>query len=368
MKGDLPVPSLPCTVAVVGCGAVSELFHAPALQQLEAEGVAKVVAVFDPDKNQAAKFCLRFPEAVSYPNDSFFGKVPLALAIVASPSALHEAHCVRALEAGVAVLCEKPLASDTAAAERMIAAAHRHQRILAVGLLRRFYANVQFTREVIQNQTLGAIKSFTIQEGGPFDWPARSDSFFRRKTAGGGVLLDLGVHVLDLVIHWFGEPDGLTYADDAMGGLEANCRLELSYQKGFKGTVQLSRDWKTSSDYVLEFERGTVRLEAGDAEGVQLRLRDSKIMVAGHSKGLRDSHASGGAEIPAESFQQAFLAQLRNLTLAVESGGQPAVPAEEGIRSLRLIERCYKSRSLMEMPWMTLEERKSSLLLAGVGS
>jgi predicted dehydrogenase len=359
--------SAPCRIALLGCGAVSELYHAPALQHLESEGTAVLAAVFDPDAGRASKFCAQFPSAVSYPDESFLEKVPLDLAIVASPVSFHEAHSIRALEAGIAVLCEKPLAANTEAGDRMIAAALKHRRILAVGLLRRFYANVQFTRQLIQNKTLGSVTSFAIQEGGPFNWPARSDSFFRKSTAGGGVLLDLGVHVLDLMVHWFGEPQELIYADDAMGGLEANCRMEFFYSAGFKGTVQLSRDWKTSNLYVIEFEQGTLKLRAGEAEKVELHLNNSSFLLEGSLKDRAGLDSPAGAVSPALTFPQAFLAQLRDLIFAMQKAGRPAIPAEEGIRSLRLIEQCYQKRTLMEMPWLRPQEWQSGQLLAAGG-
>jgi predicted dehydrogenase len=359
---------LSCRIGLLGCGAVSELYHAPALMHLQSEGTAKVVAVFDPDAGRAATLCAQFPGAVSYPDESFLEKIPLDLVIVASPVSSHESHAVRALEAGIAVLCEKPLAADTLSGDRMIAAARKHNQILAVGLLRRFYSNVQFIRELIENKSLGPVVSFSIQEGGPFNWPARSDSFFRKKTAGGGVLLDLGVHVLDLVVHWFGEPQHLTYTDDAMGGLEANCRVELSYAAGFKGSVQLSRDWYTSNRYIIEFERGTLKLRGGEAEKVELILGKSNFLLKGSLKEDPRSTSSTYAGPSASTFPQAFLAQLRDLIFAIRTSGQPSVPGEEGIRSLRLIEQCYQNRTLMEMPWLTPQENKYALELAAGGN
>ena len=355
-----PISATPARIALLGCGAVSELYHAPALLQLEKEGIAKLVAVFDPDTARAKRFCAGFPAAIAYSDEAFLQKTPLDLAIVASPVSSHETHAVRALEAGIAVLCEKPLAANAESGDRMIAAALKHRRVLAVGLLRRFYSNVQFTRRLIQNKTLGNVRSFSIQEGGTFNWPARSDSFFRKETAGGGVLLDLGVHVLDLVVNWFGEPQQLSYTDDAMGGIETNCRLELSYTAGFKGTIQLSRDWDTSSRYVIEFERGTLRLRAGEAEKVELECNDFSV------QGLLKKQA-GHTTATATTFPHAFLAQLRDVISAVRTSGQPLVPGEEGIRSLRLIEQCYRTRSLMEMPWLSPEEKKASELLAAGG-
>jgi predicted dehydrogenase len=90
------------------------------------------------------------------------------------------------------------------------------------------------------------VKSFEISEGGQFNWPAQSASFFQKSNSQGGVLADLGVHVLDLLIWWFGMPEKVGYEDDAMGGLEANCRLELEFAGGVSGTVRLSRDTQLS--------------------------------------------------------------------------------------------------------------------------
>ncbi len=359
----MPGRAAPCRIGILGCGAVSELYYAPVLQHLEAEGEAKVMAVFDPNAERAREFCAPFPKAVAYPDESFLGQAPLDLVIVASPVNSHEAETICALEAGIAVLCEKPMAGDSEAAERMIAAAHKHQRVLAVGLLRRFYANVHYTQQLIENKTLGAVKGFSIQEGGPFNWPARSDSFFRKKRACGGVLIDLGVHVLDLVLHWFGAPEKLIYADDAMGGVEANCRMELAYPAGFKGTVQLSREWQTSNLYVIEFERGTLKLRAGEAEEAVLELKDSSFVLEGPLKERAGSLAAGTGTW-ATSFQEAFLVQVKDLIFALRTGSTPMVSAEEGIRSLRLIEHCYQNRTLMEMPWLGPKERKAGQFLA----
>lgn len=347
----------PCRVALLGCGAISELLYAPALQHLEVEGTAKLVTLFDKDPQRVAEFQKLFPEAASCQDESFLEKTPLDLAIIASPVHFHAAQSIRAIEAGLAVLCEKPMAVNTQEAERMIEAARKHQKILAVGLLRRFYANVQFTRELIQNKTLGSVKSFSIQEGGPFNWPARSDSFFRKKIAGGGVLLDIGVHVLDLVVHWFGEPEKITYADDAMGGLEANCQIDCSYAAGFEGSIRLSRDWETANCYVIEFERGTLKLRAGEADQVEIQLKDSTFSIKGPVK----DRVSGAS---APSYHQAFMVQLRNLIDAVQTAGRPAILGEEGIRSLRLIEKCYQARTLMPVPWLTSAEWKSAQILA----
>jgi predicted dehydrogenase len=128
--------------------------------------------------------------------------------------------------------------------------------------------------------------------------------------------------------------------------------------------VHLSRDWKTTSLYLLEFEKGTLRLEAGNADRLELQLDHSNLIMDGRMKEQMDLKSSGHAVSPALSFQQAFLAQLQDLILAIRMNTEPAISAEEGIRSLRLIEQCYQKRTLMDMPWLTAKEYKSGQILA----
>jgi hypothetical protein len=85
---------------------------------------------------------------------------------------------------------------------------------------------------LLESGALGKIESFDFREGAVFNWPATTNSFWRRETAGGGVLADQGAHVLDLLLWWLGDFTSLTYVDDSQGGVEADCRLELSMKSG----------------------------------------------------------------------------------------------------------------------------------------
>ena len=185
------------------------------------------------------------------------------------------------------------------------------------------------------------MQSLQIQEGGPFNWPAATPSFFDPKQAGGGVLIDVGVHVLDVLLWWLGEPARITYADDAAGGLEANCRLELGYDRdAIQGTVLLSRDWKTTNCWRLEFERATVVWRVGEANRLEIRPRNSPRWLVST---LEVETAVG--RLIADSHAQAFTRQILDVVESVEQNRAPRVSGAEGLRSLRLIERCYRERT-----------------------
>jgi predicted dehydrogenase len=256
------------------------------------------------------------------------------------------------------------MAASVADAERMIATARDGAGLLAVGLYRRFFPAADAIRGLIEMETLGVLRSFKIQEGGPFGWQAGSESFFRRDTTPGGVLYDTGVHTLDLLLWWLGEPSEILYEDDAMGGLEANCRVTLSYPSDCTGEVRLSRDWKTENCYVFCFEHGCVRWTVNDANHLEVLVNGLAVSVRG---ALVQVSQRGGRLIeqgPANSNAQSFIEQVRNVAAAKRGLEKLKVPGSEGIRALRLIDRCYRNRRMLRIPWLTPDEETEGQRLA----
>lgn len=331
----------PLAVGIVGCGAVAELFHAPALRALERNGRIKVTTLTDPNETRREKLAEIFPAARRRADLPGAGDVQLVL--LASPVRWHAEQAVALLSEGIGVLCEKPVATTSAAAETMVAAAQRRGAVLAVGLVRRFFPALNAIADFCAGGAFGAVRSFNIEEGGPFNWPAATPSFFDAKQAGGGVLLDTGVHVLDALGWWFGDAAEIAYSDDAEGGLEANCRIALAHGRGeraVKGSVRLSRDWKTSNVWTIEFERATVRWRVGEADRVEIRPANSAHWLVSQV-----AHDASSGTTPADSYLQCFTRQFLDVVEAVEKRRAPRVSGEAAIGSLRLIERCYAARA-----------------------
>lgn len=357
--------SPPVPIVVAGCGAITKFFYASALGYLESRGAVKVVALCDPNAANRGGIHASFPHAKSLAD---LQDAPLAggtIVIVASPPKIHAAQTLLALERGCTVLCEKPMAGTIEDAESMAAASARTKRPLAIGLYRRFYRATRAIRDLVANQTLGPVISFEVEEGGPFRWEAASDSFFRREFTPGGVLYDTGVHTLDLLLWWFDEPTTLDYRDDAAGGLEANCQLKLSYAAGFKGDVRISRDWATRNLFRINFLKGSVAWNVSQAGQITLKVEGVESVLAGDLVPDRDNSLSLHTPGEAEGSPQAFIRQLLDLVAAVRTGSAVQVPASEGLRSLRLIEQCYRQRKPLTLPWLSDAEKIGYAKLAG---
>jgi len=327
---------------------------------LAGQEALRVTALIDPASENLSRLAGDFPDARKFATLEEAGIGPGHLVIIASPPRFHASQSINVLRKGAAVLCEKPMADSIKSAEEMIAAVRETEGILAVGLYRRFFPATEAIRGLIEKRTLGRLKSFQIQEGGPFGWQAASESFFRRAATPGGVLYDTGVHTLDLLLWWLGEPDDLSYEDDALGGLESNCRINLSYSDGCHGVVRLSRDWKTDDRYTFNFERGCARWTVNDANHIEIFLDGLPGAVRGELIPVSRKNGRIIESGPARTNPQSFIEQIRNVAAAARGTEAPKVPAAEGIRSLRLIERCYRKRQLITMPWMTADEQKAA--------
>ena len=149
-----------------------------------------------------------------------------------------------------------------------------------------------------------------------------------------------------------------------MGGLEANCRLALSYADGCSGEVRLSRDWKTENRYTFFFERGYVRWTVNDANHLEVFLDGLPVSVRGDLIQISQKGERVFEHGIARTNPQSFIEQVRNVTAAKRGLGTLKIPAEEGIRSLRLIQKCYQNRRLIKMPWMLADEEMEAGRLA----
>jgi len=358
-----PASTAPLGVALVGCGAVARLYHAPALAALARAGTAEVRALVDPEPARVAELQVVFPAAARVERLSELSRLGIGLAIVASPPGFHAAQTRELLGAGLSVLCEKPLAPTMAEAESIVDAARTAKGIVAAGLFRRFFPATQTIRRLLAGGVIGDIRRFDCFEGGRFAWPVQSPGFFARSGLSGGVLLDIGVHLLDLLGWWWGEPLEVDYEDDAMGGVEANCRLRLTFPPGFVGEVRLSRDWALPNRYVIEGSRGWIAWEVNEADGLAVGFHGSDVALDArlHAERLANGLPSVGAR--AWSFTQSFTSQLANVVAAIGGSAPLAVPAEQALPSLALIERCYRRRRLMPMPWLGAEETRRAQVL-----
>jgi predicted dehydrogenase len=262
-------------------------------------------------------------------------------AIIGLPHAMHAPAALALLERGIHVLVEKPMALTVADCDAMIAASQHGGAMLGVGLLRRFAPNLKWVKLAIEQGVLGEIQSFELREGDVYRWPVASGAMFR--PGAGGVLADAGAHALDLILWWLGEATGLRYFDDACGGVEADCRLELIMQNGATGVVELSRLREMPNTCVLRGTRGTLTVGTKTDSTLSVTLQGSPSALTGK--------ALAPGATPPSALIDLFRLQLEDFLTAIRGGRALSVPATEGRRGVALIEQCYAIREPLIHSW-----------------
>ena len=340
----------PVGIVVSGCGAVTRIYYVEALTRLEIAGVIKVVGIFDPDRKAMVAVGEEFPTAVATTSFEHLLGLDAKAAIIASPPSFHAEQSVSALRAGLHIFCEKPLATNSADASRILAIAREANLAASIGLVRRHFPATQSIKNMLQAKAIGRLRSVACFEGGPFVWPVASPRYFGRSESGGGVLQDIGTHCLDLLTWWLGPPEAIHYTDDAMGGIEANCFLRLSF-RDFDASVRLSRDWHRPNLYRFEGDRGWINWIVNDPVALETSISGDR------AEDIEPSRQS-------LSFVDCFVAQIVSFLDSVRMGTPQSTPASEGALVLALIERCYTTRRLMDMPWLGSDETVQAARLA----
>ncbi len=181
-------------LGIIGAG---EIAHYTAAEVEHASGV-RLHAVADINSDRAQELANRFGLAHSYTSgQSLLGQSDVDAVYIAVPNALHAPMAIQALNAGKHVLLEKPFALNATEAQAVISTANETQRLLMLGMNTRFLADVQRARALYQQGVLGSVYHIKTHWRRRSGIPRIGSWFTDRTTAGGGALLDIGVHMLD---------------------------------------------------------------------------------------------------------------------------------------------------------------------------
>lgn len=323
-------------LGVVGCGAVAELYHLPAL--LDSPDVELVLFV-DPDLARARLLSDRAPgSAVLAACEGLADQVDAVL--LTAPNALHAALGVPLLRAGVHLLVEKPMGRTAAECDDLIAAAEAGGAVLAVGHDFRHFPVARFAHGLFAAGGLGPVRHVDVRQSAGGRWPYASPAALS-PASGGGVLMDFGVHLLDLLLWWLGDLTVDSVRDDARGGIETESELHLRHAGGAPVVVEISRSRDLRDTVVVECEGGTV--EVGVFEPAVVRITPPTGPVL---EGAVPDEA-----LTRSGIRTVFGRQLTEFVRAVRGEPSTIVTAQEGRRVVALVEDCYAVREPWRMPW-----------------
>jgi predicted dehydrogenase len=168
------------------------------MKSLLQQDICQAVAIHDPVADNAAKAQLLAPQAAIYSSfEELLAEQPDGI-VIATPSALHAAQSIAAIEKGIAVFCQKPLARTAAESRKVIDAARANNVLLGIDLSYRFTDGMRKVYTLAREKELGKIYAVDLEFHNAYgpDKPW----FYDPRLSGGGCLIDLGIHLVDLAM------------------------------------------------------------------------------------------------------------------------------------------------------------------------
>ncbi|MDB4954405.1 MAG: oxidoreductase [Myxococcales bacterium] len=159
---------------------------------------AEIAAIADPSRERLGAALGVVPGAVPCEHLGQLLEVPLDGIVIATPSALHKEHCLAVLDHGRAVFCQKPLARTADETRRVVDAARAADRLLGVDLSYRYTAAVQQIRQALHTGGIGRVFAIDLTFHNAYGPDAAW--FYDKSASGGGCVIDLGIHLVDLAL------------------------------------------------------------------------------------------------------------------------------------------------------------------------
>lgn len=266
----------------------------------------------------------------------------------------HAPCAIAALEAGKHVLCEKPMATDAGQAQAMLDAAERSGKILAMGFVRRFGRDCTFAKDFAEAGALGEVyfakAKYIRRNGNPGGW------FGDKSRSGGGPLIDLGVHVIDLLRYLMGNPRPVSVTAAAFDKLGNRSGLKLS-PKGYLSETEETETVNSVEDFATVF----IRFDNGAVLSVEtsfcLNGQDSaEVALYGNRGGIefepkltlyseQNGYLVDLSPVPNPSLDidAAFRAEIDDFVNAVQNGTPVKAPAEDGVLLMKILDAAYES-------------------------
>lgn len=221
---------------ILGCGDVAEYKGGPPLYTVDG---SELIAVMRRDRGKAEGFAARHGAKRAYHTvEGLLADDEINAVYIATPPYLHCEQTILAAEAGKHVLCEKPMGMNVAECQQMVDACRENNVTFTIAYYRPFFPNIIKMKELMQTGAIGEVILARVNHTASYDPSSHEWGAWRTdpKISGGGVLMDLGSHRIDLLMYLLGEVDSVC---------------------GYAENVHLPYPVDDSTVFALRFENGT---------------------------------------------------------------------------------------------------------------
>lgn len=314
-------------VGVAGAGFIAT----PHVNAYAAQPGVRVVGVADAVMSKAERLASQVDASACASFDELLD-LELDVVSICTPPTTHASLCVQALEAGLHVLCEKPIARGLADARRIVAAAQSATGILMVGHVSRYEPDHRTAKQAIDDGLLGEVRM--MSHSLTTSMPAWSQGgWLSDFEQSGGPLVDLGIHSLDFLTWCAGSEPVRVHAVGADTAIGASSYMltTVRYANGALGLVESSWAHPASSGFRL----------ATEIVGTQGRLNWDYDSISGGVVNLAD----GSTRTLDPLSDSGFRLEIDNFLRAIRSAAPSPVPPEQAVTALRIALAALESRA-----------------------
>lgn len=204
-------------VAVIGCGTIANAAHIPAYMENKDVQIKYFCDILPQRAEEAVKKYGCGTAVTDY--REVLKDDEIEAVSVCTPNKMHSEITIAALKSGKNVLCEKPASRTLEDTIKMQQACHESGKILNIGVVNRFNTNVNKIKEIIDSGKLGEVYNVYVSFRAHRSIPGLGGAFTTSEIAGGGVLIDWGVHYLDIVMYCLGDPKAKTVSAEKFSRL-----------------------------------------------------------------------------------------------------------------------------------------------------
>jgi predicted dehydrogenase/nucleoside-diphosphate-sugar epimerase len=334
-------------IAIVGCGAVSK---ASLLPVLAGHPAISIYALVDRDETRARELAEAYGFTRVLTDATGLTRNEVDGIVLATPPSHHAPAAIEAAAKKLHVFVEKPLALSGVDAREMVQKSAEAGTVVSVGYYRRFLPAVQLLKSMIERQDYGRPLAVDAEEGGPYGWQLATLDVLTKHAGGGGVLIDLGSHLIDLVLHLLQATPRLErYTDNSRGGIETDCVLEgsLVLPAGIVPLrLELSRTRELRGSLRVRCERATLELQ---------RANFTEVLVhppSDDGRAARPYRLSASWDASREfTGYEAFRREFDDWIAAIRTGSEPVASARSTVPVVSLIEDAYRGRIDLSEPW-----------------
>jgi predicted dehydrogenase len=338
-------------IGIIGTGSISELHIAAYLKNNNVE----LYAFCDLDEERLRFMAEKYDIKHTYTDmNEMLLLEELDAVSVCTWNSAHAPCTIAALNAGKHVLCEKPMSISEEEARSMKEAADKNNKLLMIGFVRRYGNDCKILKEFIDTDYLGDIyyakATYLRRKGNPGGW------FGDKSRSGGGPLIDLGVHVIDLVRYLVGNPKPISVYGATFYKLadRKNIRGKKFYQSASASEHDIC-DVEDLASAMIRFDNGAV-LSVETSFSLNIKNDEGKIELFGTKGGaklnpeleiyneLHDylSNITLDAET-ALSFDGLFENEINHFVSCLTDGTPCISTAEDGIDIMRILDAIYES-------------------------